>query len=149
VGEGSDRVVIAFPRARAPGCVEPAEEAFSGQVPSALPSGPAVTHGDDRVVYTRVRPRPATAGLRSAARAFSSGAHVTSAPKSLAVAHQRVHEAAGRLDTPLLAWLRLVYGYCHLTLKALFNGLEAATESPAGLLALMVTGFLFWFCLVR
>lgn len=149
MAEGSERVVVPFSRAGARGCVDPPQEAVSGQVPSALPSAPAVTHGDDAGVFTPARPRPSADRLKSAGRAFSSGRHLTTPPASFAEAHRRVHEAAARYDGLLLRWGRLGYGYCWLALKAVTDGLEVATFSPLGLAGLMLTGFLIWLYLAR
>lgn len=138
--------LLDFTRARAPLPVEPAQADAEGSLPPALPSPPAVTHGDDAARFTAV-PRAAGKRVASAAGWLGSGAHMTARSPSLTEGHQKVHEAAGRIDVPVLAWARLAYGYCWLTLKALFDFLEAVTFSPLAFLAL--AGVICLFIFVR
>jgi hypothetical protein len=57
---------------------------------------------------------------------------VHSQPPTFRQARDRHHECAGHFGTPVLRWLRLMWGYLHLlAVKPVLNLAEWVTESPA------------------
>jgi hypothetical protein len=103
--------------------VAPAPETAS---PDTAPEGDESASPPPGVVLGK-RLAGAAAGHASAVR---SGALVKGRMPSMAEARDRHATAAGHYNAAAATWARHAWGYFHLLVKAVLNGIEWVTETP-------------------
>jgi hypothetical protein len=122
-----------LPAAPDPGILCPQARAHASSVP--LPSKTSL-----QAVTERVR-QAGDLASKAAGLLDKPGALAHSQPPSFRQARDRHHECAEHFSSAVLRGARLAWGYWHLLVKAVLNGLEWVLESPLrfAVAALIVT----------